>query len=176
MKKELDQFNIGKIVNTVGIKGEITVYPYTDYKERFEELTWIYVESEKYTITKVRYKKEMVILKLKGVDTMNQAETMKNRNLYIDRENGRTLPEDTFFIVDLVGSTVFDEVENEIGILVDVIQNSNTDLYEIKTKDTEKLVLIPVVKQYIEAVDVEQKVIKVKNVAALLDLENVPNA
>lgn len=176
MKKELDQFNIGKIVNTVGIRGEVTVYPYTDYKERFEELPWIYVEDQKYTITKVRYKKGMVILKLKGVDTMNQAETMKNQNLYIDRENGRTLPEDTYFIKDLIQSIVMDEGNHEVGILVDVIQNSHTDLYEIKTKDTGKLVLIPVVKQYIEAVDIEQKVIKVKNVAALLDLENVPNA
>ncbi|MBQ1228911.1 MAG: 16S rRNA processing protein RimM, partial [Firmicutes bacterium] len=77
----MEKIKIGKIVNVVALRGEVKVYHYSDYKERFEELSVILLEKKnkftEYKIEGVRYQKDMVILKLKGVDDRNAAELLK---------------------------------------------------------------------------------------------------
>ena len=101
---------IGQIVNTFGIKGQIKVNPFTEDIKKFDKLTEIYVEKKKelqlFQIENVNYNKHTVILKLKGIDTIEQAEEYRNCYIKIDREKEEKLPEGVYYIVDLLGLDV----------------------------------------------------------------------
>ena len=103
-------FEVGQIVNTFGINGVVKVKPFTDEIERFEELKFVLIEKNnqlvKYEIKEVKYQKQMVLLKLNGIDNINQAETFKGCYLKIERKYAKKLPEDTYFIADLIGLNV----------------------------------------------------------------------
>ncbi|NLK71854.1 MAG: 16S rRNA processing protein RimM [Clostridiales bacterium] len=165
----VDMFNVGQIVNAVGIKGELKVYPLTDYKERFDELEFVYIEGRRFDIERVRYNNELVILKLKGIDDRTTAEKYKTLYLKIDRENARKLPEGTYFIVDLIGCEVYSTDGSYIGTLTDVIQSTAQDLYEIKTKEL-KNILVPAVEEFVKEIDIEKKMIKIQLIEGLMDL------
>lgn len=111
----MEKIKIGKIVNAAALKGEVKIYHYSDYKERFEELDSVIVcgdrrgsDERQYEIENVRYQKDMVIAKLKGVDDRNAAESLKGFDVFITEEDLRELPEDTFYIRDLIGCEVID--------------------------------------------------------------------
>ena len=177
----VENIKIGKIVNAVALRGEVKVYHYSDYKERFEELDEILVERngakrhamERYTIEGVRYQKDMAILKLKGVNDRNAAEALKDCDVYITEEDLRELPEDTFYVRDLIGCRVINEgseSENaeEIGTITDVLQNSAQDIYQIKTKSG-KEVLIPAVGEFVKEINISEKTVKVSLIPGFLD-------
>ena len=110
MKEKLTHFRIGQIVNTQGLKGEVRVYPYVDDINRFDELENFYLDknfNQEFEVERVRYKGNMVIMKIKGVDSVEMAERLKTKNLYVSRENSVDLDEDEFFIADLIGLDVF---------------------------------------------------------------------
>lgn len=163
----MDKINIGKIVNAVGLKGELKVFHYTDYKERFEELSNIFLEENECKIEKVRYMKDMVILKLEGVDDRNAAEKLKDKMLYITEKDVRVLPEDTYYIRDLIGVKVFDNNENYLGELSYVYQNTAQDVYEITKEDKSKF-LLPAVGEFILNIDIKSKTMTVKLIDGLM--------
>ncbi len=177
----VENIKIGKIVNAVALRGEVKVYHYSDYKERFEELDEILVERnsakkhlmEKYKIEGVRYQKDMAILKLKGVDDRNVAEALKDCDVYITEADLRELPEDTFYIRDLIGCRVINEAEKaetaeEIGVITDVLQNSAQDIYQIKTASS-KEVLIPAVGEFVKEIRIDEKTVIVSLIPGFLD-------
>ena len=164
----LNRFKLGQIVNAVGLKGENRVYPYTDYKERFEELKQLYIEDEIYEIEKVRYMGQMVIIKFVGISDRNAAEALKGKYLYIDRENARKLDEDEYFVADLIGMKVQDEAGNPVGTLSDVIQNTAQDVYEIELPDGKKF-MIPAVGEFILNVDMDSRIMVVKLIEGMID-------
>ena len=169
----MEKIKIGKIVNAVALRGEVKVYHYSDYKERFEELSHIYIESKKkfieYKIEKVRYQKDMVILKLEGIDDRNAAETLKEHDVFITEDDLRELPEDTFYVRDLIGCMVFDEKSNsDIGEITDVLQNSAQDIYVVNRENGEE-VLIPAVKEFVKSIDIEQKKVTVSLISGFID-------
>jgi len=164
----LNRFKLGQIVNAVGLKGENRVYPYTDYKERFEELKQLYIEDEIYEIEKVRYMGQMVIIKFVGISDRNAAEALKGKYLYIDRENARKLDEDEYFVADLIGMKVQDGAGNPVGTLSDVIQNSAQDVYEIELPDGKKF-MIPAVGEFILDVDMDSRIMVVKLIEGMID-------
>ena len=164
----MERIKIGQVVNVVGLKGELKVYHYSDYKERFEELEKIYLENILYQISGVRYMKDMVILKLQGVDDRTAAETHKGKDVYIDKSDVRELPEDTYYIFDLIGLKVIDESGALIGALCDVIQNSAQDLYEIERENKGKF-LIPAVEEFILKIDMESRTMTVRLIEGLLE-------
>ena len=90
-------------MSAVGIRGEVKVYPYTDYPERFEELAGVYAKEEWLEPEKIRYHKNTVIIKFRGVDDRNSAEALRDRFLEIDKKDLRQLDEDEYFIFDLIG-------------------------------------------------------------------------
>lgn len=163
----MEKIEIGKLVNAVGIAGEVKVYNYSDYKERFSELEYIYLGEEKIEIKNVRYMKEMVILKLAGVNDRNKAEALKNTPLYIDETQLRILPKDTYYIKDMVGMKVIDMQDEEIGVLSDVIKGSAQDLYEIERSDKSKA-LIPAVEAFIKDIDIPNRIIRVSLIEGLI--------
>ena len=164
----LNRFKLGQIVNAVGLKGENRVYPYTDYKERFEELKQLYIEDEIYEIEKVRYMGQMVIIKFVGISDRNAAEALKGKYLYIDRENARKLDEDEYFVADLIGMKVQDEAGNPVGTLSDVIQNTAQDVYEIELPEGKKF-MIPAVGEFILDVDMDSRIMVVKLIEGMID-------
>ena len=111
----MEKIKLGQIVTAVGIKGEVKVYPYTDIPERFEEIDSLMIESKTAKINGVRYMKNMVILRLEGVDDRNAAEALRGKNLFIDRKDMWEMPEDTYLVKDLLGMTVMDPEGNRVG-------------------------------------------------------------
>ena len=165
----LERFKLGQIVNAVGLKGENKVYPYTDYKERFEELDQLFIEDKVYEIDRVRYQGNLAIVKFKGVDDRNAAEALKGKYLYIDRENARQLEEDEYFVPDLVGLKVCSPEGEVYGTLKDVIQNTAQDLFEVELPEGRK-VLIPKVDEYVRDIDGSERRITVRLQEGILDL------
>nr|WP_315024068.1 ribosome maturation factor RimM [uncultured Aminipila sp.] len=165
----MEKIKIGQIVNAVALRGEVKVYNYSDYKERYEELDYIYVEDKKTNIEKVRYMNEMVILKLDGANDRNAAEALKGKSIFIGEDQLRVLPEDTYYVKDLIGLEIRDQEDNKIGKLKDVIQNSAQDLYEIEL-ESKNTTLIPAVEEFILDINVEEKFIRVKLIEGMLDL------
>ena len=169
----MEKIKIGKIVNAVALRGEVKVYHYSDYKERFDELDSILLEHkgkyEEYEIEAARYQKEMVILKLKGVSDRNAAEALKERDIYITEADLRELPEDTFYVRDLIGCRALNaEDESQIGIITDVLQNTAQDIYKIELASG-KEALIPAVAQFVKEVDTTQKFVKISLIPGFID-------
>ena len=151
---------IGQIVNSYGIKGFLKVVPFTDDITRYNDLKTIYIEKnkklEEMEIEEVKYHKNLVLLKLKGIDDINQTIPYKNCYIKIDRENGVDLPENTYFIVDLIDMEVYTEENNLLGKIVDVFPTGSNDVYVVKD-DLGKQVLLPAIREVIKKVDVENK-------------------
>ena len=171
----MEKIKIGTIVNAVALRGEVKVYHFSDCKERFEELDEVILErkgkSQTYRIEKVRYQNDMVILKFKGVDDRNAAEALKESDVMITEADLKELPEDTFYVRDLIGCNVFNaETGAEIGTIKDVLQNSAQDIYVIKTASG-KDAMIPAVGDFVDEVNVEEKYVKVKLIPGLIDDE-----
>lgn len=168
-------FEIGKIVNTHGIKGELKVVPLTDDIKRYDDLEWVYIDIngklEKYTIESVRYHKQNVVLKLNSVNDMNKAEVLKNSFIKIPRELAIRLPENAYFICDIIGCIVVDEANNVLGKVYDVIETGSNDVYVLKAEN-KKDILIPAIKDVVMNVDIANKTISVKLLEGLVDDEN----
>ena len=110
---------IGQIVNTFGIKGMVKIKPFTDDIKRFDKLETIYIENKKgkkeYRIEEVKYHKNMVLMKLQGIDTKEQADLLRQSYLFVDRENEEPLEEGVYYIVDLIGLEVYTDQEQFLG-------------------------------------------------------------
>lgn len=154
-------FKIGKIINTHGIKGEVKVYPLTDDVTKFKKLKNVLIDGKERTIVGVKFQKDRVILKIEGIDTMNDAETYKEKYIEIFRSSEPQLDEDTYYIVDLIGCDVFDTDDVELGKIFDVISTPSNDVYWIKEP---KELLIPVLKDIVLDIDINNKKIVIKPV------------
>lgn len=166
-----EYFEIGQIVNTTGLKGVIKVKPFTDDITRFEDLKTIYIsmknELREFPIEQVRYNKNMVLLKLKGIDTIEEAEKYRNLYLKIHRKDAGELEENTYFIVDILGCKVCTEQGEELGSLIDIFPTGSNDVYVVKNEEG-KQVLLPAIKEVIKKVDIENKLIIVHLLEGLI--------
>lgn len=159
-----DLLRIGVISSTHGIRGEVKVFPTTDYPEQFEKLESVFLdtgkEMRKLEIQKVRYFKNMVIVKFCGYDNINDIEPYKGKDLLITREQAVPLEEGEFFIADLIGSRVVTEEGEELGILDDVLETGANDVFSVKKADGKEL-LLPYIDECILEIDVDEKLITV---------------
>ncbi|MCR4944262.1 MAG: ribosome maturation factor RimM, partial [Clostridium sp.] len=149
---ENEFFNVGQIVNTHGIKGEVKVLCLTDNKENFKRYEKVLIDDEYYNILGVKFQKDRVILKLEGIDDMNTAETFKQKYVKVPRDEEPELDEDTYYVVDLIGCTVYDTEDNDLGKIYDVIETKNNDVYWIRKP---KELLIPVLEDIVLDIDIE---------------------
>ena len=159
-----EYFEIGQIVNTSGLKGEIKIKPFTDDIKKFNNLKTIYVsikkELKEFEIEKVRFSKNMVFLKLKGIDTIEEAENYRNLYLKIKRDKDEKLEEGIYYVVDLIGCTVYTDDDQKLGIVDDVFSTGSNDVYVVKD-ELGKQVLLPAIKEVIKNVDIKNKAITV---------------
>ena len=159
-----EYFEIGQIVNTSGLKGILKIKPFTDDIKKFSNLKTIYIKTKsgltEFKIEQVRYVKNMVMLKLAGIDTVEEAE--KYRNLYIKilRDQEEELEEGSYYVVDILGCKVNTDANQELGKIVDVFQTGSNDVYVVKDEQG-KQILLPAIKQVIKNVDIKNKIITV---------------
>lgn len=164
---------VGAVIKPHGIRGEIKVWPTTDDPYRFDELSEIILvkgSSEKRIgISSVKHFKNIVILGLSGIDTVESAEALRGADLYVDREHAAPLSEGEYYIGDIIGMEVQDEVAHHLGTISDVIDTAANDVYVVKLAGRRDL-LIPAIKQCIVNVDVENNLMTVRLLDGLMDL------
>ena len=165
-------FRVGVISNTHGIRGEVKVYPTTDNVRRFDDLKEVILDTGKEQlilhVTSVKYFKNMVILKFKEFDNINDIIPYKGMDLLVTRENAIPLEEGEYYIADIIGSKVITDEDKILGTLTDVLQTGANDVYVVKTKDG-KEVLLPSIEECILDRDIEKKIVKVHIMKGLLD-------
>ena len=164
-------FEIGQIVNTNGLKGVVKVKPFTDDITEFETFESIYVQKKveliEFKIESVRYAKNMVFLKLKGIDTIEEAETLRNFYIKVERDTLPELEENSYYIVDLLECEV-ETVEGEnLGKMDDIFNTGSNDVYVVKNEEG-KQILLPAIKEVIKEVDIPNKKITVKLMEGLI--------
>ena len=169
MKQEY--FEIGQIVNHFGIKGMVKVNPFTDDISQFEKLKSILLVKDgklsEVEIEETKYSKNQVLLKLKGIDTVEEAEKYRGCYLKIARSNSKKLPKDTYFIADLLGLTVYTDENILLGKVEDIYNSGANDIYVIKSEDGKQL-LLPGTKEVIKQIDLEQERITVHIIKGLI--------
>lgn len=167
-----DMLRVGVFANTHGVRGEIKVFPTTDDVTRFKKLKKIYldkgIEKMELEIQSVRYFKNMVILKFKGIDNINDIEKYKGKDLLIHREQAVPLKEDEYFICDIINAQVVTETGEEVGVLKEVLQTGANDVYVVRTTEG-KEILLPVIDECVLDLNVEEKIVTVRLMPGIMD-------
>ena len=164
MKKEF--LEAGQIVTTHGIKGEVKIMPYTDTPELLSEFDRLFIGKDKkeLIIERARVFKNMVIAKIQGVDTPEDAEKYRNKMLFMHRDD-LELDEDTYFIQDLIGMEVKDADTGILyGEITDVMQTGANDVYVIRG---EKEYLIPAIPEVVISTDVDGNLMLIRPLEGL---------
>ncbi|MFV0465330.1 MAG: ribosome maturation factor RimM [Lachnospiraceae bacterium] len=160
-----DLFKVGVITSTHGLKGEVKVYPTTDDPTRYELLDQILLDTGKellpFKIEHVKYFKNLVILKFKDIDHINDIEKYLKKELYVTRDQAVPLKENEYFIADLIGLTAVAEDGEILGVIEDVLQSAANDVYVIKKEHAPDL-LVPAIKECVRSVDLIQKTIQIR--------------
>lgn len=161
---------VGQIVNTYGIKGFVKVVPLVDNNNQFKSFKTLYIQDKKslkeLNIEEVKFSKNLVLLKFKSIDTIEQAEEL--RNIYLQaRRSDIKLEKGAYFIVDLIGLEVYTEEGNLLGILKEVLQPGANDVYVVED-EAKKQILLPVIPDVIKKVDIEGNKVIVKLLEGLI--------
>lgn len=164
----MEKILIGKVVNTVGLKGEIRVYSYAENLDRFQRIPFLLIEEETFTIESVRLGKGTVTLKLEGISHLKEAENLRGKMVYFSAAYLEDLPDDTYYVKDLLGLEVVDDHNKFLGIIKDIITGGSQDLYEISNGG--KSFLLPNVEEFILEINLGKKQIIVSPPEGLLDI------
>ena len=168
----VEEFQIGVITQTHGIKGEVKVFPTTDDVKRFKRLEKVTIDSGKKRfeaeIESVKFFKQFVILKFKGFDTIEDIQLYKQAKLLVDREHAVRLRKDEYFVADLIGTKVVSDEGTKLGVMTDVIETGANDVYVVKNSEGEEI-LFPAIKDCVKEVDLENGVITLHVMDGLLD-------
>ena len=169
-----DLFRVGVIANTHGVRGEVKVFPTTDAPERFKVIKTVILDAKREKITleiqSAKFFKNLVIVKFKGIDDINNIEKYKGCDLYVTRENATPLNEGEYYIADLIDMLVVDEEGNELGILDDVLQTGANDVFVVKLKESGKELLLPNIPSCVLNVDLDDRKVTVHVLDGLYDL------
>lgn len=160
----------GKITGTHGLKGEVRVQPWADSPEFLAEFEELYLDkgAKKVEITSARVHKNMLIMKIKGVDSIEEADKLRNKVLYMNRDDVE-LEEGAYFIQDLIGLDVIDDDTGEkLGRLDDVSETGANDVYHVKCDDG-RVCLIPVIPDVIKEISLEEGCVKIFKMKGLFD-------
>ena len=156
MQKRLE---VGQIVNTFGIKGYVKIYPYVDDIKRFDKLKNVYIILKKQEkvleIEDVKYHKNMVLVKFKGINSVEEAEALRQAYVEIDRKDAIPLEEGQYFIADLLGLEVFTDEGSFLGKVNDIFNTGSNDIYEVKD-ELGKQILLPGIAEVIKDVNLEE--------------------
>ena len=168
----MDLLEVGKIVNTHGLRGEVKVVPWTDCPEVFADID-VYVkkksEYERLDVKGIKYQKNNLIVRFSQITDINMAEKYKNQVIYAEREILGELPEGVYYIADLIGLDIVTEDGEKIGTVSDVFNTGSNDIYEVK-REGKKNLLLPVIDDVVLNIDVDGGKITVRMMDGLEDL------
>ena len=167
MKKQF--LEAGRIVGTHGVRGEMRVEPWCDSAEFLKKLKRLYFDEGKTDagLLSSRVHKGRLLIKLQGVDTVEQGDALRGRVLYLDR-NDVTLPEGEFFLQDIIGLKAVDgETGQEYGVLAEVLPGVANGIYRIVNGDKEYL--FPAVPHMVKKIDPEAGVIQLLPIPGIFD-------
>ena len=167
----MEQFlQVGVISSTHGIRGEVKVFPTTDDAARFKKLKKVLLDTDReqveLEIQSVKFFKQFVILKFKGIDNINDIEKYKGKSLLVPREDGVPLGRDEYYIADMIGMEVF-AGDERFGVIKDVMETGANEVYIIDS-DMHGEVLIPAISQCVIDVDVEDKKMQIRLMDGLI--------
>ena len=159
-----DLLQVGAITQTHGIRGEVKVFPLTDDVGRFKKGISLILDLGRsrldLEVETVKFFKQFVILKFKGIDNINDIERYKRCPLLVERKDAVELEEDEYFIADMIGIEVVTEDDKPFGTLKDVMETGANDVYVIDT-DEHGEVLVPAIRECIMDVDIENQKMKI---------------
>lgn len=157
---ELDLFTIGQIVAPHGVRGDVRIYPDTDFPKRFLKMKYGYIDGKKYEVESARLHKRVVLMKFVGVDDRNAAELLVKKDLQVPRKDLVPLQKGQHYIYDILGSVVYDLQGHELGKLTDVLRTGSNDVYVV-TADDGKETLLAAIPDVIKSIDESAKKIVV---------------
>jgi 16S rRNA processing protein RimM len=167
-----DFLQVGAIIKAHGVRGEVKVFPTTDDPARFKKLKTVLLDTGKeqreLEITGVKFFKNLVILKFKGLDSMNDVENLRQAKLFVAREDAVELSENEYFIADLIGLRAVSDEGEELGEISDVLQTGANDVYVISHEGAPDL-LVPAIHDCIREVDIDNKLMTVHLLPGLRD-------
>jgi len=164
----VEYIEFGKIVNTHGIKGELKIYPYTTDIDQILKQKKIYINEVEYIIQKIQMHKNMLLVKIKDIDTCNEAEMLKDKIVKRLVNKKEELSEDEYFVKDLIGLDVYDEQNKQkIGELEDILQTGANDVYVVKT-ETGKEILLPAIASVVKYISLNENKIVVELMEGLI--------
>ena len=162
---------IGKVVSTQGNKGEVNVLPFTDSIDRFNNLDNVFLRNKNsqtiLNIEKIRIKKDTVILKIKDIESIEEAKMIVGSFLEVERKNAVKLPKDTYFIFEIIGLEVYTENDIFLGKIENVISTGSNDVYIVKGENKKEL-FIPAIREVVKNVNLEKKRITINMVDGLI--------
>ncbi len=159
----------GKVVNTHALAGVVKIMPWSDGPEFFKTLHRVYIDGKEYQVTSVSIQKGFVLMKLVGVDSVEAAMRLRERIVYVDRNDVR-LPEGRYFVQDLIGMTVYDRrCGRNIGTLKEVLNLPAGDVYAVQNDGQEYL--IPANPVFVKEIDAVARVITVETIKGMTDDE-----
>ena len=177
----LKKLLIGEIINVHGVKGALKVQPLTDDLSRFSKLKEVYIKdtknrpdskglyNKKYKIISALVSGGFIILRVYGIDDRDIADLFRGCFLEIDRIDAISLPEDNYFIGDLIGSKVVEDTGEELGILHDVYQTGSNDVYAVK-RTGKKDILLPAIGSVIKNVDIHAGIVTVSLIPGIKEI------
>lgn len=162
---------LGQIVNVKGLNGEVKVNPYTDDPTKFEKIQFVTLKHKndlkKIEIEKVGYSKNQVVLKFKGIDSIDDAEKLRNTYVLVDKDDLDPLPEGVYYLADLIGLDVYTESDNRyLGKVDDIFQTGSNNVYVVKD-DSGKELLLPGIDEVIKKIDMDNQKIIVELIKGL---------
>lgn len=161
---------VGQVVNTYGIKGFVKVVPLVDNNNQFKDFKVLYIQEKhnihELQIEEVKFSKNLVLLKFKGIETIEQAEELRNLYLQAKRSDIK-LEEGAHFIVDLIGLEIYTEEGILLGKLKEVLQPGANDVYIVED-EAKKEILLPAIPDVIKNIDIANSRIIVKLLKGLI--------
>lgn len=167
----MEYLETGKIVNVHGLKGDVKVLSWADVPEVLLEFDEFFIDGVSYPVEKSRIQKDSVLVKFKGIDTVEAAEKLRNKILYINKDE-LELDEGIYFIEDLMGLSVYDADSGTLyGKLTDVLQNGAHDVYEITSDAPESCkYYVPAIAECEIKVSLPEKKMTIRPLKGLFDL------
>ena len=162
----LDYLKIGGIISTHGLKGEVKVFPTTEDVRRYDDLDTVYIEMPHgrlpVHVEHVRYFKNLVIVKFRGLNRIEDVQPYLKHDLYVSREDAIELKENEYFVGDVIGLKTITDDGRILGTLEDVLETGANDVYVISSaEDPEKEILLPVIRDVILEINPEEGYMKV---------------
>ena len=160
----------GKIVNTHGLRGEVKALYYTDGPDFFKNVKTVHLSSgQAHALSGYRTSRGAVLLKLRGVDTVEEAQRLVGMEISVSRADLPPLPAGRFYIADILGMTVVTDEGRNLGKVVDVFKTGANDVYTVRG---DKEYLIPVIDEVVLSTDLTARQITIKPLKGLLDDED----